>query len=127
MSNKSKKVSELWGDIQDIIGDKSRWPPYIKALFWKRNVNHFERRILAALIFYNGLNPSVFFEWADLIGLCRDAAAVCEFQSLFKVFKEGKSYNMYAYVIVTGRNEYYDSSVKAYMKNPYGWMKEEDE
>ena len=96
--SKNRKVYELWQDIQDIVGKADLWPQKITTLMWTQGVRHGVRMILAAFIYFNGLNPDVFFEWADLLNLCSDEAAKREFHSIFKAFKEGKGY-VYAYVV----------------------------
>ena len=98
----------LWTDILDIIGPTENWPKIIRKLFWTKDVKHWDRVMLATFVYYNGLNPIVLMEWANLFGLCHDKNAENEFHSLFKASKEGKHYNLYAYIVLTGRYEYYD-------------------
>ena len=69
----------LWRDIQDIIGPASQLAHLIRRLFWTKNLNHFNRSIVAALVFVDG----VFMEWADLMGVITDADARREFHGQF--------------------------------------------
>ena len=46
----------LW-NICDIIGDSDKWSAKIRKLFWTKNVTHFNRFILCAFVYINGLNP----------------------------------------------------------------------
>ena len=63
-------------------------------------------------MFINGLNPDVFMEWVDLIGLARDRSALNHFNALSKLFHAGHfSKRLYAFNITTGRYEYLDGTL----------------
>ena len=81
---------------------------------WTKGVKHRDRMILAAFMYFNGLNPEVFFDWAKLVNLCKDDAAEREFRSIFKAFSQGIGYNVYAYVVAHNRYEYLDGRVRYY-------------
>ena len=66
-SEHRRAVYRQWIIIQDIIGDAKKWPKLTRRLFWKQNVKHFERLLLAAFVYVNGLNHTIFLEWAYLI------------------------------------------------------------
>ena len=104
----------LWTDLQDIIGKANLWPLKIRKLFWTRNVKHFDRLLIAAFAYVNGLNPVVFMEWADLIQMCRDQAARNHFIAIFKLFEEGRNYRLYAYNVTLNQYQYIDGSVHHY-------------
>lgn len=110
---RNREIYNLWQTIQDIIGDKSKWPRKIRALFWTRNLKHFDRCIVAVFVYVNGLNPDIFLEWAEKQFLCRDKAAFTHFQNLFKAFEQ-KRYKLYAYNISNNRYEYIDGTVRIY-------------
>ena len=46
--------------MQDIIGDAGKWPKLIRRLFWTENLKHFQRCIVAAFVYVNGLDPDIF-------------------------------------------------------------------
>ena len=118
MSNsKSRKIYELWTDIQDLIGAVNLWPLNIRRLFWTKGVQHADRLILAAFVYFNGLNPEVFMEWAEFFGLCGDAEARREFLGVFKKFSEETGYNLYAYVVARNRYDYLDGTVQRYISS----------
>jgi hypothetical protein len=105
----------LWTDIQDIVGPGKLWPKKVRKLFWTKNIKHFERLIVSAFVWVNGLNPVVFMEWAEMIGMCRDRAARNHFDALFKLFDNGRIYNLYAYNISLNRYEYLDGRPRRYI------------
>ena len=116
MSNsKSQKIQELWTYVQDIIGVANHWPLTIRKLFWTKGVKHNDHLILAAFVHFNGLNPEVFMEWVELIGLCGDGAARWEFLAVFKKFREGAGYNLYAYIVARKFYEYLEKTVQIYL------------
>ena len=62
----------LFDDICDIIGSSEEWPKRISELFWSRNITHWDRFILCTFVVVNGLNPQLFLEWINVIGMARD-------------------------------------------------------
>lgn len=58
--NSSKKVKDLWHDIEDIIAPSKEWPDWIRNLFWTQNLNHAQRPMICAFVIFNGLNPEVW-------------------------------------------------------------------
>ena len=116
MSNRNRKIFETWKLMQDIVGKASAWPKNIRRLFWTRCVKHFDRIIMAAFVYVNGLNPEIFFEWAELLHVFRDSSGLRHCQNLFKLFDNGRySKALYAYNITTGRYEYIDGSPRVYV------------
>ncbi|KAK7478632.1 hypothetical protein BaRGS_00030095 [Batillaria attramentaria] len=82
---------------------------------WTRHIKHWQRILVAALIFSNGLNPIIFMEWVDLMNLCRDQAARRHFTALFRLFERGEySRAVYAFDMTNGRYEYLDGSPAYY-------------
>ena len=65
-------------------------------------------------MYVNGLNPVVFMEWAHLMHMCRDQAAVNHFNALFRLFEGGRNYTLYAYNITMNQYQYLDGSVRYY-------------
>lgn len=89
--SRKKKIYELWMDIQDVIGPAKNWKPKaIRTLFWSKNIKNYQRFRLAAFVYLNPLPHYMFFEWVDLMGLCRDTAARAHLKYLLKSFDEGK-------------------------------------
>lgn len=70
--------------IQDIIGPAKEWPFLIRRLFWTRFLRHWQRILICAFVYVNGLDPLLFKEWVTLKGLARDASAFNHFDALFR-------------------------------------------
>ena len=62
----------------------------------------------------NGLNHTIFLEWAYLIKMCRDESGYKHFRDLFRLF-EDRHYNLYAFHIGNNRYEYIDGTVRRYV------------
>ena len=98
--------AELWGTIQDIIGNASLWPRRIRRLFWTKNITHWNRILVCLFVYTNGLNPEFFYEWAQIRGMCSDNSARRELHSLLSAFeRDPKKYNWYAYNVSHNRYE----------------------
>ena len=57
---RNRTIYEYWRDIQDVIGEASKWPYIIRRYFWTK-LNHKMRPIVVAFCFVNGLNPEVHY------------------------------------------------------------------
>ena len=101
-------------DIQEIIGDASKWPKKIRKLFWTRGVKHFDRILLATFVIVNGLNPVMFTERARLLDLGNDEAAYRHFEALFKILPEKSYSGLYAFNITTAGTSRVDGRVRHY-------------
>lgn len=110
MSARSREIYLKWREIQDIIGDASEWPHRIRRLFWTTNIRNFERLLVAAFSYVNGLHPDILMNWASLMNLCRDQAAVRHFAYLFRAFDNKKYQKYYAWNVTTRRYEHVDGS-----------------
>ena len=108
---------EMWLSIQDIIGSASLWPHVIRRLFWTANVSHFDRLIIVAFVYINGLHPEVFMEWARHMHLGRDDAAYRHMSNLFNIYeRQGRQYGgLYGWNVSQGQYEYLDGSQKKYI------------
>ena len=111
--SKNREIYEKWVEIQDLIGPASKWPFLIRKLFWQQNIKHFERLLVAAFVYVNGLNPLIFLEWARLNSLCTDENGYKQFEDLFKLFDDRK-YKLYAYHVGNNRYEWLDGTVRQY-------------
>lgn len=100
----------LWQDIQDLIGPARKWPRNIRRLFWTKNVKHFDRVLLAAFVYVNGLNPIVFLEWVDMSSMCRDKAARNHLAAILHMFEKGYYYKLYAYNVCMRSREWLDGT-----------------
>jgi hypothetical protein len=61
----------------------------------------------------NGLNPEILFEWAALMGLCRDRSAKQHLRYLCTAFEEGRyGKALYAYDTTMQQYHYLDGSVR---------------
>jgi hypothetical protein len=108
---------KLWADMQDVIGPLAQWPDSIKADFWKANVKHWSRIMLAAFVFVNGLNPVIFLEWVDKSYMCRDVAARRHLQYLCDSFGKGKYlYTVYAYNVLSKQWQFLDGRIKQFKR-----------
>lgn len=112
MSNRD--IYNLWVTIQDIIGPARLWPHSIRRLFWTPCLRHFQRILISAFVYVNGLNPDIFLQWARLIGLGSDESAYRHFRNIFILF-ESRRYNLYAYNVSNNRYEYIDGTVRHYV------------
>jgi len=112
--SRNKAIRDLWMVFQDIIGPAKLWPYRIRHLFWTKGVKHFDRCLVAEFVWINVLNPQVFMEWVDLMGLCSDIAAR-HLINLFELFKT-RPYRLYAYNVHENRYEYIDGTVAQYNK-----------
>lgn len=84
MASRSREIYEHWMAIQDIIGPAKEWPFLIRRLFWTRFLRHWQRILICAFVYVNGLDPLLFMEWVTLKGLARDASAFNHFDALFR-------------------------------------------
>ena len=68
------------------------------------------------LLSVNGLNPEVFLEWIDMIGLAKNEASLTEFKSLLRTFtKNSSKWNKaYAYHILNHHFEFISGEIKCY-------------
>ncbi len=99
--------------IKDIIGSASLWPRAIRRLFWTRNLSHFQRFLVVCFCYVNGLSPADFWDWANLLHLCRGQ----HIEYLFQSFHEGRyGDSYYAYNVSNARYEYLNGTVRHYQR-----------
>jgi hypothetical protein len=112
---RNREIFEQWTSIQDIVGEAKKWPHRIRRLFWTKSINHFERLLVCAFVFVNGLNPLVFLDWVDLMGLARDSHSRKEMESLLKAFEDGKyPQGVYGYNVTMNYYQYLDGTKRFY-------------
>lgn len=114
--SENRRIYELWSSIQDIIGPARLWPIQIRRNFWTPGLKHWQRTLTAVFVFINGLNPSVFMEWAHLLNLGADNKAYDHFQYLLTTFEANpRRYNLYGYNVTNNRYEYLSGNVRVYV------------
>ena len=79
----NRRIYELWMTIKDIVGRASLWPVSIRRYFWTQNLKLWQRTLVAAFVFINGLNPQIFMEWVEVLHLASDSAAFDIFNIFF--------------------------------------------
>ena len=115
MSSRNAKIYEIWKTIQDVIGEAKLWPLSIRKLFWTKNLCNWDRCLLAAFAYVNGLGPNLLLDWIDLYGLCRDSSARQHIIYLLNKFEEGKYTYLYSYNIAQNQYQYIDGRIKLYI------------
>ena len=60
------------------------------------NLKHFERLLIVTPVYIIGLDPVIFEEWVELLGLARDRAATNHIKALYKLYRNGRYTNMTA-------------------------------
>lgn len=113
----SRRTAHLWGEIQDIIGQASLWPPRIQRLFWTPGLNYFQRFLVVTFCFINGLEPGLALRWMDSRNAFRRPKSRRHAVRLFEKMEEGRysdktQYNYFGYNVSTMRWEYLDGSPK---------------
>lgn len=111
--NRNTAIARSWAEIQDLIGPARCWPVRIRKLFWTRYVRNFQRLLLCAFVYINGLNPLIFIEWCQLKGLLRDMSAKRHIAYLFDKFEEGAYPATYGYNIYNSRYEFLSGRPKS--------------
>ena len=109
-NERARKIQSLWFLIQEHLGPAKSWPNNIRFLFWKKFLKHWDRYILATFIYINSIPKEIFFEWLDIMPICRDASARYQFHYLINIaypngkYKKAFSWNTTAkiYTYVTG-------------------------
>ena len=104
----------MFDDICDIVGPSEEWPSVIRELFWQPNVTHANWMRLCAFVVVNGLNPEVFMEWVDLMGLARDDASRREFCNwlIQLTTNTEKWHKVYAFNVLNHQYEFVTGEVK---------------
>ena len=62
-------VYTRWMLLQRVIGPARFWPPMVRRLFWKPNLNAQERKTLALFCFVNGATLAHIFRFALATGI----------------------------------------------------------
>ena len=113
--NLDRQIYETWTIIQDIVGPANQWPHSTRRLFWTKHLEHWDRILICAFVYVNGLNPDIFLEWANLLELGRDRSAYRHFEALLRVQFPNTNYILYAWNVTNRRYEYLDGSVRRYV------------
>ena len=101
--------------LQDCVGPVNKWPKHIRRLFWTKHVRNWDRLLLVTFVYVNGLNPEIFFDWVELMNLCRDRSARRHMEYLFHAFQSGKyQKKYYAWNVAPGNYQYIDGTTRRY-------------
>ena len=108
-------IYTAWMNLQDVVGPVKLWPKHIRKRFWKKEVNHFDRLMVATFAWINGLNPFLLYDWLIVRRvMLLDSAEHQHLQRLFQYFEEGKKYRLYAWNVTNGRYKWLDGTVRYY-------------
>ena len=107
----------LWTDIQDIIGEASKWPPRIRKLFWTRGLSYFNRFLFTTFCYINGLDLDIIMQWAQRMNLLNDDEAKRHVMQLYRrmeagIYNDHRMYNYYSYNVTNSRYEYVNGLMK---------------
>jgi hypothetical protein len=105
MSTRNQEINQQWELIQDLIVPTYDWPYYTRRLFWIKPLGHFQRALIAAFGYINGLNPVILIEWLQLMNLSFPAHHVRHISAL---------YNLYAWNTSQRQYQYLDGRVRIY-------------
>ena len=71
----SETIHHAWVLIQDLIGDASTWPAWMRSLFWTTELHYTDRMKVAAFGYNNGLSPKALAQFFDARKL--DGKRIC--------------------------------------------------
>lgn len=111
--SRNQQIYQSWMEIQDLIGEAKLWPKFIRELFWRKRLLHWDRIVLATFCYINGLDPVILTEWIGLLGLCRDQSGIRHIQALYRLFSH-RNYRLYGYNVSHNRYEYIDGTIRHY-------------
>ena len=63
MVQRPAAIANLWLTMADIIGDHTFWPPYIRAIFWTKDIGYHNRFKIVVFAAVNGLPGDILKEW----------------------------------------------------------------
>lgn len=69
VKTRNYQIYDQWRVLQLILGPAKLWSISRWKLFWTKNLKNFQRALICAFVFVNGLDPILFFEWTNLMGL----------------------------------------------------------
>lgn len=108
-------MRETWVDIQYIIGPHKRWPSRIRRIVWKKHIRHFERILISAFFYINGLNPEVLVDFLLLRNPRRASYEIREIKNLLKKFDVDPSrYKYYGFNVCQQEFQYLNGSRKQF-------------
>ena len=101
MSTKPKvrKVNEfeLWTKIQNAVGNATTWPAKCRQLFWTRNLDYWDRLMLAVFVHINSLDLYLLLKWAKLKGLFLNRKAQSQTLRILQSFNAGALPKLYGF------------------------------
>ena len=116
--DRSRRIYEMWVLLQDLLGNCNEWPFNIRKLFQTKHLNNYQRLLITAFIFINGLDPEIFFEWCQLLGLLRDNSAYRHVRYLLDKFLNSNKYDhtIYGYSVIKNKYVYINGHTRFYNK-----------
>ena len=105
----------VWMDIQDIVGKARLWPREVRQLFWQKNPSHFDRLIVAAFVYINGLNLVIFIDWLQCIS--EPEPIKSHYRRVLTYMEEGRyGRSLYSWNVSNGHHEYLDGTIQTYSR-----------
>ena len=113
-----RQIYQLWTEIKDIVGKASLWPRNVHRIFWTENSTHFERIIMCAFTYVNGLNPAVLLEWLCLVRICVEGDRTHQHvKRLMAYMAEGRySRSLYSWNVARGRFKFLNGEIRIYQR-----------
>ena len=82
----SNTLHEAWSLIQDLIGDASTWPMWMRQLFWETQLHYVDRMKIAAFGYNNGLSSEALAK--KIYARRIDEKRIKEMVSLYKYWDD---------------------------------------
>ena len=109
MAPTPSKICQIWMDMQDLIGIARNLSYNIRRLMWIREWNQWDRVIIAAFAWVNGLCEQFVYEWAFLRRILTPGSEHHQHMlTFFRRFDDGGYRYSWAWNVTTGRYEYMD-------------------
>lgn len=107
----TSQQTELFLEIQDVIGPVSLWPRQVQQWFLSGIPSGYgtsckRRPLFIAFFWINGLNPEVLYDWCRLTPTNHPSHAVAHYRWLFDAFNRGQLQYLYSWNVCQGRYEY---------------------
>ena len=84
------KGQELLQQIQELIGKSSKWPVYIRLIFFSKHLDNHDRFLMVNFAYVNGLPLELLQQWMNLRGQLRDSSAKRHILELYTQYESGQ-------------------------------------
>ena len=54
--------------MADVIGPHAEWSPYIRGIFWTKDISYHSRFRIVLFAYVNGLHTDILIEWLGMYG-----------------------------------------------------------